>query len=216
VTVDGRLGKALATIGRVTSRSVSSAFQPKQTTDSYQVSGRQLDTALGRKFNPSQTQLQSSVPSITTTVYGSSSIRGSTRTEIAYQYEGVNYTDAATNQFANSLQLNGVASLQVNPGAGDASQGNAGAGAVNLVSKRGSRPAFRTLDFEALTYPFTHQFSFDYGFATPNGRISNYVAILDQNQYRGAYGLSASPRFFKDNFSASIIRRAKTSSTTSF
>ncbi len=200
VTVDGRLGKALATIGRVTSRSVSSAFQPKQTTDSYQVSGRQLDTALGRKFNPSQTQLQSSVPSITTTVYGSSSIRGSTRTEIAYQYEGVNYTDAATNQFANSLQLNGVASLQVNPGAGDASQGNAGAGAVNLVSKRGSRPAFGTLDFEALTYPFTHQFSFDYGFATPNGRISNYVAILDQNQYRGAYGLSGQPAVLQGQF----------------
>lgn len=200
VTVDGRLAKALATIGRVTSRSVSSAFQPKQTTDTYQVSGRQLETALGKKFQPSQTQLQSSVPSITSTVYGSSSIRGSTRTEIAYQYEGVNYTDAATNQFANSLQINGVASLQVNPGAGDASQGNAGAGAVNLVSKRGSRPAFGTLDLEALTNPFVHQLGFDYGFATPNGRLSNYTAFLGNDQYRGNYGLNGQPAVLQGTF----------------
>ncbi|GAC1543447.1 MAG: hypothetical protein NVS3B16_09790 [Vulcanimicrobiaceae bacterium] len=200
ITVDGRLAKALSTIGRVTSRSVSSAFQPKQTTDTYQVSGRQLDTALGKTFAPSQTQLQSSVPGITQTVYGSSSIRGSTRTEIAYQYENVNYTDAATNQFANSLQINGIQSLQVNPGAGDASQGNAGAGAVNLVSKRGSRPAFGTLDLEALTTPFTHQLGFDYGWATPNGRISNYTGFLGNDQYRGGYGLNGQPAVLQGTF----------------
>ena len=200
ITVNGQLEKSLTTIGRITSRSASSAFQPKQTTDSYQVTGRQLLTAQGKSFNPSQTQLQQSAPAITTTVYGSSSIRGSTRTEIAYQYEGVNYTDAATNQFANSLQLNGVQSLQVNPGAGDASQGNAGAGAVNLVSKRGSRPAFGTLDLESLLTPFTHQLGFDYGFATPNGRVSNYTAFLGNDQYRGAYGLAGQPAVLQGTF----------------
>ena len=200
ISVDARLAKALATIGRVAARSVSSAFQPKQTTDTYQVTGRQLTTALGKNFNPSQTQLQSSVPSITTTVYGSSSIRGSTRTEIAYQYEGVSYTDAATSQFANSLQINGIQSLQVNPGAGDASQGNAGAGAVNLVSKRGSRPAFGGVDVETLLTPFTHQLGFDYGFASPNGRISNYTSFLANNQYRGAYGLAGQPAVLQDTF----------------
>lgn len=200
ITVDGRLEKTLSTIGRITSRSASSAFQPKQTTDSYQVTGRQLLTAQGKNFNPSQTQLQQSAPSITTTVYGSSSIRGSTRTEIAYQYEGINYTDAATNQFANSLQLNGIQSLQVNPGAGDASQGNAGAGAVNLVSKRGSRPAFGTLDLESLLTPFTHQLGFDYGFATPNGRVSNYTSFLGNDQYRGSYGLAGQPSVLQGQF----------------
>ncbi len=202
VTVNVSLTKELATIGRVTSRSAASAFQPKQTTDSYQSSGRQLLTAQGKGFNPSQTQLQQSAPSITTTVYGSSSIRGSTRTEIAYQYEGVNYTDAATNQFANSLQLNGVQSLQVNPGAGDASQGNAGAGAVNLVSKRGSRPAFGTLDLETLLTPFSHQLGFDYGFASPNGRISNYTAFLGNDQYR-TYGLAGQPAVLQGTFFSS-------------
>lgn len=199
ITVDGRLTKALSTIGRVTSRSVSAAFQPKQTTDSYQVSGSQIKTALGKSFGISQSNLQQSVPGLTTTAYGSSSIRGSTRTEIAYQYEGVNYTDSATNQFTNSLGLNGVQSLQVNPGAGDASQGNAGAGAVNLVSKRGSRPAFGGVDFEATNYPFVHQFGFEYGFATPSGRLSNYTALLTQDQYR-TYGLNGQPAVLQGQF----------------
>jgi len=199
VTVDGRLTKSLSTIGRVTARSASSAFQPTQTTDSYQVTGRQLTTALGKSFGISQSQVQSSVPGLQQTVYGSSSIRGSTRTEIAYQYEGVNYTEPLTNQFSNSLGLNGIQSLQVNPGAGDASQGNAGAGAVNLVSKRGSRPAFGTLDLEAVNYPFSHQLGFDYGFATPNGRISNYTAFLGSDQYR-TYGLNGQPAVLQGTF----------------
>ncbi len=199
ITVDGRLTKSLSTIGRVASRSVSSAFQPKQTTDTTQISGRQLTTALGKRFGVSQSQLQSSVPGLQQTVYGSASIRGSTRTEIAYQYEGVNYTEPHTNQFSNSLGLNGIQSLQVNPGAGDASQGNAGAGAVNLISKRGSLPAFGTLDLEAINYPFSHQLGFEYGFATPNGRISNYTAFLGQNQYR-TYGLNGQPAVLQSTF----------------
>jgi len=199
VTVGGRLAKTLTTIGRVTSRSASSAFQPKQTTDTYQISGRQLTTALGKSFGISQSQLQSSVPGLQQTVYGSSSIRGSTRTEIAYQYEGVNYTEPLTNQFSNSLGLNGIQSLQVNPGAGDASQGNAGAGAVNLVSKRGSRPAFGSIDLETLNFPYSHQAGFEYGFATPNGRMSNYTAYLGQNANR-TYGLNGQPAVLQDKF----------------
>jgi len=199
VTVGGRLAKTLSTIGRVTARSASSAFQPKQTTDTYQISGRQLTTALGKAFGTSQSQLQQSVPSLQSTVYGSSSIRGSTRTEIAYQYEGVNYTEPFTNQFSNNLALNGVQSLQVNPGAGDASQGNAGAGAVNLVSKRGSRPAFGNADLEAIGYPYTHQAGFEYGFASANGRVSNYTAFLGRNEYR-TQGLNGQPSVLQGTF----------------
>jgi len=193
VNQDISLSKSIRTIGRIASRSGSQAFQPKQTTDTYQVSGAQLSTALGKSFNISQTQLQSSVPGIQTTVYGSSSIRGSTRTELAYQLDGINYTDPATSQFQNSLGINGLQSLQVNPGAGDATQGNAGAGAINIVIKRGARPPFGSLDLEALAFPFLHQAGGEYGWATPNGRFSNYTSFLAINQDRiyGTYGEAA-------------------------
>ncbi len=194
VNQDVNLSKSLQTIGRVSSRSQSQAFQPKQPTDTYQVSGAQLQTALGKSFNISQTQLQSSVPGIQQTVYGSSSIRGSTRTELAYQFDGINYTDPATSQFQNSLGINGLQSLQVNPGAGDATQGNAGAGAINIVVKRGARPPFGQIDLEAVGYPFTHQLGLEYGFATPSGRLSNYTSFLAQNQDR-IYGTIGTPAY---------------------
>lgn len=182
VNLDTGLSKALRSIGRTSSRSTTAAYQPKQTTDSYQITGAQQQAALGRQFNISQTQLQSSLPSIVTTAYGSSSIRGSTRTEIAYQFDGIDYTDPLSSQFQNSLGLNGAQSLQVNPGAGDATQGNAGAGAVNIVVKRGSRPSFGTLETEVLGYPFGHQFAGEYGWATPNGRFSNYSSFIGRDQ----------------------------------
>nr|MDP9107102.1 carboxypeptidase-like regulatory domain-containing protein [Candidatus Eremiobacteraeota bacterium] len=183
VTVNAGLTKSLTKIGRTQSRAASSAFQPKQTTDSYQITGQQAQTALGRAGNISQTQLQSSVPSITTTFYGSSSIRGSTRTEIAYQFDGIDYTDPLSAQFQNSLGLNGLQALQVNPGAGDATQGNAGAGAVNIVVKRGARPAFGGAYFETSAGPRGNYGSLEYGWGTPNGRLSNYSSFVQQNTY---------------------------------
>lgn len=201
VSQDVNLTKTIQTIGRVASRSQSQAFQPKQTTDTYQVSGAQLQTALGKSFNISQTQLQSSVPGIQQTVYGSSSIRGSTRTELAYQFDGINYTDPALSQFQNSLGINGLQSLQVNPGAGDATQGNAGAGAINIVVKRGSRPAFGQIDLEAVGYPFTHQLGLEYGWATPTGKFSNYTSFLAQNQDR-IYGPIGSPALYSGSLFA--------------
>jgi hypothetical protein len=186
VTANGGLAKSLTRIGRTQSRAASAAFQPKQTTDSYQVTGAQVQTALGRAGNISQTQLQSSVPSVTTTFYGSSSIRGSTRTEISYQFDGIDYTDPLSSQFQNSLGLNGLQALQVNPGAGDATQGNAGAGAINIVVKRGARPSFGYLYLENDGQPRGNYGSVEWGWATPNGRISNYTSYVNtiiNNQY---------------------------------
>ncbi|MDP9025837.1 MAG: carboxypeptidase regulatory-like domain-containing protein, partial [Candidatus Eremiobacteraeota bacterium] len=199
VSASVALSRALQTIGRTQSRAASSAFQPKQTTDSYQVSGAQVATALGRAGNISQTQLQSSVPSVTTTIYGSSSIRGSTRTEIAYQFDGIDYTDPLSSQFQNSLALNGLQALQVNPGAGDASQGNAGAGAVNIVVKRGTRPSFNNLYVEESGYPFGHYASFEYGWATPDGKISNYSTFVGQTS-ANQYGFIGAPAYTNGSF----------------
>ena len=199
VAVNGSLVKSLTRIGRTQTRAQSAAYQPKQTTDSYQVTGQQVQTALGRQGNISQTQLQSSVPSITTTFYGSSSIRGSTRTEIAYQFDGIDYTDPLTAQFQNSLGLNGLQSLQVNPGAGDATQGNAGAGAVNIVVKRGSRPNFGSFYLEAANYPRADYVSGEYGWATPDGKFSNYSSFVGQVNY-SQYGLKDTPPYVTGSF----------------
>ncbi|GAC1534592.1 MAG: hypothetical protein NVS2B17_03840 [Candidatus Velthaea sp.] len=183
-TLSIKLSKSLQKIGRVTARA-GGAFQPTQTQDAYTVSGKGLQTALGKSNNTEERQLLASVPSVTINTSYFPTIRGSLRTEVGYQLDGIDYTDSYTNQFAYSLRQSGIASLQVVPGAGDPSQGNSGAGSVNFTVKRGTRPAFGSLDFETLTFPFNHQFSADYGWATPDGRISNYTSFYGRrNDYQ--------------------------------
>jgi len=172
------LDKSLATIGRVTARSQGGAYQPKQTVDTYTVTDKQITTQLGKKNAISESQLLFTLPGASKDSSGYPVIRGGRENEEGFQYEGIPFTDAFTNQFVNSLALNGgTASLQLTPGAGDAATGNNGTGTINLLSKRGTNPGFGSLDFETLVYPYSHQFAFDYGFASPNGRISNYIAF---------------------------------------
>ena len=182
------LDKSLATIGRVTARSQGGAYQPKQTVDTYTVTDKQITTQLGKKNATSESQLIFTLPGASKDSSGYPVIRGGRENEEGFQYEGIPFTDAFTNQFINSLALNGgTASLQLTPGAGDAATGNNGTGTLNLLSKRGTNPGFGSLDFETLVYPYAHQFAFDYGFASPNGRISNYFAYTG-NRSASFYG----------------------------
>jgi len=221
-TLSVRLQKRLTTIGRISARAPSGAFQPSQTTDTYSITGKALTAASGKQNNTEERALIASVPGLTINASYFPVVRGSLRTEVGYQLDGVDYTDAYTNQFAYSLRQSGLASLQVSPGAGDPSQGNTGAGSVNFVIKRGARPAFGSLDLEALAYPFNHQISAEYGWATPDGRFSNFTSFYGRrNDYQyGSIGSDAThiTRFFatasdqlNDFLSNSVYRFGKES-----
>ena len=188
------LNKSLRTIGTVTARSPGGAFQPTQTQDSYTVTASQISTQLGKADAISETNLLVSLPGVTKDSSGYPVLRGGRENEEGYQFEGIDYTDALSSQFINSLALNsGVSELQLIPGAGDASNGNAGTGVINLVAKRGANPAFGGIDLEALTQPYLHQLGLEYGFASPNNRISEYITFLgtrSDSQY-GARGTVA-------------------------
>lgn len=180
--VDQSIAKSLQTIGRVSARSPGGAFQPTQTTDNYNVTSAQIVTNQGKDFNNNQVTLIASLPGASLDASGYPVIRGGRENEEGFQFEGIDYVDAYSNQFTNSLVTNGVASLQLQPGAGNASQGNSGTGVLNLIAKRGTYPAFGTFALEAGSQTFWHDLAFEYGFASPNGRISNYFSYLGQRQ----------------------------------
>ena len=186
VSVAAVLSRQLQTIGRVTTRSVNSAFQPAQTQDSFTFSGNRVTEAQGKAFNTDQTALIASAPGVQVNVNGSLSVRGSLSTEIGLNLDGVDYT-SVSHGGATQTYLNGIGSLSVNPGAGDASVGNGGAGVINLIPKRGTRPAFGTIDLEATSGYFNHQAGAEYGFATANGRFSNYTSYTG-SRFAQAYG----------------------------
>lgn len=191
------LTKQLTTIGRVSSRSASSAVQPNQTVDQVTVSGARIQQAAGKTYSTNANQLVLSAPGATLTAGGAISIRGSTANDVGYQFEGVNLREPS--QGAQSVNtLIGLNSIQVIGGAGDASQGNVGSGVVNYTVKRGTYPAFGSLDLEVGGPSYYHQGGFEYGFASPTGRFSNYTSFLAYNSggysASGAFGAVGNPQ----------------------
>ncbi len=173
-----RLQRALKRIGNVTARSVSSAFTPNQTVPQFTIGGQQLEAAQGKTSNPDLSSALLAAPGFQQDTYGNLVLQGSQANQIGYQLDGIDLTEP---QYGNSIApnfANGVRAIQVVPGAGDPSQGNAGAGVVNLLIKRGTYPATGTLDLEAVGRPFDHQFNFEYGAATRDGRFSDYVSFI--------------------------------------
>lgn len=192
-----KIVQSLKTIGRITSRSASSAFQPTATQDTFVFSGQKLEQALGKNFATNQNNLIAASPGTQIDKAGNIAVRGSLATEVGYNYDGIDYRSVSHGGAVNgdtisgaTGALNGIGSLSVNPGSGDPSVSNGGAGIVNLIPKRGTLPAFGALDFETGTGSFDHQLGAEYGFSTPNGRFSNYFSFLGRN-----YDIQRGPQF---------------------
>jgi hypothetical protein len=178
----------LTRIGRTQARSSAGAFQPAQTTDQYNVSTQQITTTLGKQGGNNEANLLAAIPGASFDSTGYPVLRGGREYEEGFQFEGIDYTDAFTHQFVNSLILNGAGNFQVQPGAGDASIGNAGTGAINVIAKRGTSPAFGQLEASILAGRFQHEARGEYGWASPNGRFSNYASLFFE---RDAYHYGA-------------------------
>jgi hypothetical protein len=191
------LGPALKTIAKVTSRSVSSAFQPTQTTDSYTVNQQQILQSTGKTFTTNENAALLAVPGVTltnnnTAISSTITIRGGAAAEVGYQYDGVPFKEPFEGDNGSSGLMNGVGSIQVVEGAGDATQGGVGAGVVNVIPERGSGPGSGLIDTEVGGPNFTHQAGFNYGFSTPNGRVSEYISYTGE-RYEPYYGYGFTP-----------------------
>jgi Carboxypeptidase regulatory-like domain/TonB dependent receptor len=188
----------LRTIGVVRARSITSAYQPDQTVDRYTVNSQGIAQLLGKNFNVDQKKLMSELPGVTVDRNGTALIRGGFSFQTAFQFEGIDYTEpnrSIGNRFQNSGNsnlLNGVNSLEIIPGGGDATHGATGTGIVALTAKRGTYPASGLIDYEIGTVGGGHQVGFEYGVAGKH--LSNYFGFTAANgalQY-GFYGAPAS------------------------
>ena len=151
------LTRALRAIGRTAARSAGSAFTPNQTVPQYTVSGTELQTAQGKKMSSDERSVLLAVPGFQQDASGNLILQGSTTDQIRYQIDGVDFSEPGFNLSANGNFFNGISSVQVVQGAGDPSQSNVGAGAVNLITQRGTYPASGLLDLEVDNRPNTRQ-----------------------------------------------------------
>lgn len=176
-----RLSKSLKTIVHVNARARSGAFQPTQTQDVTTISGQRISQALGNVASNNEQNLILAAPGAVQDSQGSITIRGSNNVELGYQYDGVNFTVPFFDGNGSSGYLNNIAggsggSLQVVSGSGDATQGNIGAGVINIVPPRGTYPASGLINASVEEPYYSHQFDVSYGWATPNNRISDYFS----------------------------------------
>jgi hypothetical protein len=182
--VDVPLSRTLKVIASTHARSAGSAFQRGMTIDTYTVTGAQIDMVQGKTFNTDENTLLRSIPSVTIDKTGTVSIRGGFAFEAAYEFEGIDYT-APTANLQNTLQnisnfglLNGVGSVQLIPGGGDATHGDSGTGLVLFTAKHGTYPSYFHLDVESTLFPYLHQLGLEWGWADPSQRFSNYAGFI--------------------------------------
>jgi hypothetical protein len=180
------LAKSIRTIGSVTARSPTSAFQPSQTQDTYTISGQRIVQALGNPYSVDERTLLQAAPGVIPTYDTSNgvglSVRGSLAVELGYQFDGVPFTapffdENGSQGFLNNIAGGSGGSLQVVSGAGDATQGNSGGGTINTVVPRGTYPGSAVLDLEVAAPFYNHTINFNDSFATPNGRFSNFFGV---------------------------------------
>jgi len=197
--VSVRLAARLRSIAnvRTRARSITSAYQPDQTVDRTVVNAAGIEQLLGKSFDTNGKQLLSELPGVAIDKNGTALIRGGTSFQGALEFEGIDYTEpnrSLTNRFENvgsNYLLSGVGSLEIIPGGGDATHGNTGTGLISLTAKRGTFPAHGAVDYELGIVGGGNQFGFEYGFATPNNRFSNYLDFIAEDQYYhyGPYGI---------------------------
>ncbi|MHB8146750.1 MAG: carboxypeptidase regulatory-like domain-containing protein, partial [Vulcanimicrobiaceae bacterium] len=183
------LAKALKTIAVVQSAAQNSSFHPTQTTDSYAITGQRIQQVLGNKYSTNEATLLQSSPGVIQSYDslngGGLSIRGSLAVELGYEYDGVPFSAPFFNENGSQGFVNGInggtgGGIQIVPGAGDATQGDIGAGTINTVVPRGTFPGSGDIDAEAGGPYFSHSLNFDYGTATSNGKFSNYLSFSAQ------------------------------------
>ncbi|HZZ65085.1 MAG TPA: TonB-dependent receptor, partial [Candidatus Baltobacteraceae bacterium] len=208
-TVNESLTKSLKTIATVRAHSASSAYQPNQTTDTVTVNAPQIQQMQGSAFNISETNLLTSLPGAMLDSSGYPVIHGGREYEEGFEFEGIPYTDAYSNQFNNSLAIPtaGISLVQLTPGAGDVNQGTGGGfGTFNVVAKRGTYPGYATLGASVGGPGFNHGLNFDDSWATPDGRWSNYLSTANANstyQYgRNQYPYAQIGEFYNSRYEA--------------
>jgi Carboxypeptidase regulatory-like domain/TonB-dependent Receptor Plug Domain len=178
VVLNQTISRSLREIGRVAARSASNLVQPTQTADVYNVTPQQLGAAVGVGGHRTLYDVIQTAPGITSTgVAGRPRIRGSDVGDVAWEYDGIPINDRLTGLCTTNLSVVGTQNLEVYTGGYNAQYGNAAAGIINSVVKRGTRPGFGSFTYTSQFPASEHDIVAEYGGATPNNKLSWYVSL---------------------------------------
>ncbi|MDB5042401.1 MAG: Outer rane receptor for ferrienterochelin and colicin [Candidatus Eremiobacteraeota bacterium] len=186
VQINPSLSHALQTIGRTAARNGSNLVQPTQTADVYNVTPQQLGAAVGIGGHRTLYDVIQTAPGVTSTgVAGRPRIRGSDAGDVAWEYDGIPINDRLTGLFTTNLSVVGTQNLEVYTGGYNAQYGNAAAGIINSVVKRGTYPGFGSVTITSQVPNAEHDIVAEYGGATLNNKWSWYGSFDYSNSDPG-------------------------------
>jgi len=192
---------------------VGNLGQPTQTADVYDVPGQQLSAAAGAGGHRTLYDVIQTTGGVTSPgVAGRPRIRGSDVGDVAWEFDGIPINDRLTGLFTTNLSIVGTQNLEVYTGGFNAQYGNAAAGIINSVAKRGTRPSFGSVTYTTGFPNAEHDWVAEYGGATPNNKFSWYASLDYSNSdpiFANGYQpyIDASALLARDNTPSTIYSR---------
>ncbi len=186
-----RLPKGLRQIAHVAATAAGSLVKSGTTADVYSVNSATQQTVMGSGGGYNLDSAYSAIysqPGVTSQIgnYGFGQvyyIRGSSYSQVGYEYDGVPVNRAFDNYNANSLSSLGSQETEVYTGGSPASGTSATlAGYINQVIKTGTFPGYAQGNFGIGTPGFYHKAGVEAGGATPDRLFSWYVGFQGQDQ----------------------------------
>jgi hypothetical protein len=181
----------LRTIAQVTSRSAGNLVKSGTTSDVYQVNAatQKAVSGIGGGYNiDSAYSAIYAQPGVESQIgdYGFGQVfyvRGSSYSQVGYEFDGIPVNRAFDNYNANSLSSFGTAQTEVFTGGSPAGGSSATlAGYINQVIKTGTYPGFGSVNAGIGAPAFYHKLALEAGGASPNRLFSYYVGLYGGNQ----------------------------------
>jgi carboxypeptidase family protein len=165
-------------LGHVTTTAqATNLVQPNVTSNTYNVTAKQMNTILGDSTHHTLYDVLWRTPGVTSGPTSNSPIiRGGTTTEVGWEFEEIPIVDRTVGFYVTELSTTGIGNVEVTTGGLSAQQGGSNGGIVNMVVKQGKYPPFGDVTMSVGGPAYSHQLDTEYGSATADNKWSWFMA----------------------------------------
>src|SRR4029077_2315215 len=202
LVVDVKLQAEATVLGKiVTTAQKTNLVKANVTSDTYNVTAKQMNTILGDSTHHTLYDVLWRTPGVTSGPTSNSPIiRGGTTTEVGWEFEEIPIVDRTVGFYVTELSTTGIGNVEVTTGGLSAQQGGSNGGIVNMVVKQGTYPSFGDATTSVGGPAYQHQLDAEYGGASPDNKWSWFFAgsYTNDDQAYGKNGATNGQFFFEN------------------
>jgi hypothetical protein len=178
-----KLSATLTTIAHVATRSSSNLVKPDTTSDTYTVSGAQLNAISGgNDTHKTLYQYIAAIPGITGSGFPAQPrVHGGSAADISYEFDGIPINENITGLFTTNLSNVGIGNIEVSTGGLSAANAASGIGIINTIAKTGTYPGFGDVTYTATPQYRNIYQTVEFGGATQDKKLSWFFSLDNTN-----------------------------------